>query len=415
MEVLVRFVQAHEAFRKAELEAIASLLNIKFEFIFYDEDSPFCIIRVKSEAEAQALVQRSILSKGAYELWGRDANHAALHEDVRRKTQTQWPLYKTCSFKFEIDTFRGKHSTSEQRKIIETFDYLNFLGPIIMRDPEHTFCVFEDYDLSGEVLRGVYFGRWIARSGRDVITKHDLKKRSYISTTSMDAELALVTANLTCAAPGKLFLDPFVGTGGFPVACAHFGALCLGSDIDSRSVRGKTPGRNILSNFKQYGLSSYWLDSVISDLTNTPIRTSSKIFDGILCDPPYGVREGLRVLGRKEHLKQSKPIFVSGKAAYLQPGFVPPKKPYSFDAMLADILEFAALTLVDHGRLSFWMPTANDDSPVELDIPSHPCLELVSGHGDYCHIAESQDYKRKAALKESPRLSRTPRARTQMI
>ncbi len=60
-----------------------------------------------------------------------------------------------------------------------------------------------------------------------------------------------------------------------------------------------------------------------------------------------------------------------------QPDFIPPKKPYSFIAMLNDILHFAALTLVNNGRLCLWMPTANDVLE-ELDIPSHPCLELRS-------------------------------------
>lgn len=44
--------------------------------------------------------------------------------------------------------------------------------------------------------------------------------------------------------------------------------------------------------------------------------------------------------------------------------------------MLDDILVFAAETLVDNGRLSFWMPTANDEEQ-EIPMPAHPCLELV--------------------------------------
>lgn len=58
------------------------------------------------------------------------------------------------------------------------------------------------------------------------------------------------------------------------------------------------------------------------------------------------------------------------------PDFVPPKKPYNFLAMLDDLLAFAADTLVDHGRLSFWMPTANDEDK-EMPVPTHPSLELV--------------------------------------
>jgi len=56
--------------------------------------------------------------------------------------------------------------------------------------------------------------------------------------------------------------------------------------------------------------------------------------------------------------------------------FVPPKKPYSFLAMLDDILQFSAQTLVDNGRLSFWMPTSNDQDQ-EIGVPTHPYLEIV--------------------------------------
>ena len=45
--------------------------------------------------------------------------------------------------------------------------------------------------------------------------------------------------------------------------------------------------------------------------------------------------------------------------------------------MLDDILNFAAVSLVDNGRVSIWMPTANDED-VELRIPSHAAFELVA-------------------------------------
>lgn len=46
-------------------------------------------------------------------------------------------------------------------------------------------------------------------------------------------------------------------------------------------------------------------------------------------------------------------------------------------ALLNDLMCFASDTLVDNARLSFWMPTANDQSQ-ELPVPTHPCLELIS-------------------------------------
>jgi tRNA (guanine10-N2)-methyltransferase len=45
--------------------------------------------------------------------------------------------------------------------------------------------------------------------------------------------------------------------------------------------------------------------------------------------------------------------------------------------MLDDILEFAALSLVDNGRLSFWMPTSNERDE-EILHPQHPCLAVTS-------------------------------------
>ena len=184
-----------------------------------------------------------------------------------------------------------------------------------MANPDQRYCIFEEFEKKAPTPRRIYLGRWVGGSDRDSIKTYDLKKRHYISTTSMDAELSLITANLTLAAPGTLFYDPFVGTGSFPIACAHFGAMVLGSDIDGRSVRGKTD-RNLVSNFQQYGLTGRFVDSFISDLTNSPLR-GSRLFDGIICDPPYGVREGLKVLGSRDG-KSKEVIFLdNGEAAHL--------------------------------------------------------------------------------------------------
>lgn len=62
---------------------------------------------------------------------------------------------------------------------------------------------------------------------------------------------------------------------------------------------------------------------------------------------------------------------------YSRPGYIPPKKPYGFEAMLHDILEFGSQTLVTDGRLCMWMPTSGDED-VKLMIPMHPNLEVVS-------------------------------------
>ena len=183
-----------------------------------------------------------------------------------------------------------------------------------MRDAEQTFTVFEEYDYAATSPRQIYLGRLLGGGSRHAIIDYSLKKRDYINTTSMDSELALLTANLTLAAPGKIFYDPFVGTGSFPIACSHFGARTIGSDIDGRMVRGRN-GKDIRTNFRQYGLLDRYLDGFISDLTHSPLR-GGRWLDGIVGDPPYGVREGLKVLGTKNG-SGKEIVFIDGEASHL--------------------------------------------------------------------------------------------------
>lgn len=337
------------------------------------------------------MISRSLLSQGIYELWGQGATYDALHESVKEISGSRWAKYDSVPFRFTLDCYRGTRDNAQQREIIESFSYMGFKGPIRMREAEASFKVFEEYGEKAKELKYAYLGRFVAASGRDAKTTYDLKKRHYISTTSMDAELALVTANMALAAPGKLFYDPFMGTGGFPIACAHFGAVVCGSDIDGRSIRGtggsarkgQTGKFDVKGNFKQYGLESRYLGAFVSDLTNTPFRLSlhrhsarrGGYLDGIVCDPPYGIREGLKVLGSRDELNEQERATHGDR--YKDPNYIPPKKPYSFTAIQDDILAFAVATLVENGRLSMWMPTANDED-VQLIIPTHPCLEIVS-------------------------------------
>lgn len=266
------------------------------------------------------MVRRSILAKAIYEVWGSGSTYEKLHENVRANSKHLWATYQSVSFKFSIDSYQGSRTTAEQRNLIEGFQFLGFEGPIKMKGAEQEFCVSEAWQVNSSRLsiqepQFVYLGRYLGGSERDIIGKYDLKKRKYISTTSMDSELALITANVTLAAPGKIFYDPFVGTGSFPIACAHFGALAFGSDIDGRSIRGKGKN-NLLANFVQYGLTEKFGDSFVADLTNTPLRPT-RLFDGIVCDPPYGVREGLKVLGHRDPTKGKSPVFKDGLAHHL--------------------------------------------------------------------------------------------------
>lgn len=280
------------------------------------------------EAAARALISRSILAKDISEIWGQGTTYDELHADVRQRTESRWANYRDVAFAFAVDGFAGKRSQAQKKEIIYSFAYMGFEGPIRLKNPDEHFIVMEEYvgDVETATIgteqvsepRKIYLCRFLSSSNRDVVKKYDLKKRQYISTTSMDAELSLVTANMALAAPGKVFFDPFVGTGSFLVAASHFGALTMGADIDPRSFRGKDEerrnGKSLTENFKQYGITSKFLDAFTSDITNTPLR-NCQFLDGIVCDPPYGVREGLRVLGTRDG-KFKEPVIIDGVYAH---------------------------------------------------------------------------------------------------
>ncbi|KAF5562678.1 tRNA guanosine-2 O-methyltransferase trm11 [Fusarium phyllophilum] len=316
MDFLIKFAQAHETFRVPEIEALALVEGLDMKIVDYSQDSPFCIVHLDSVESAQRLAKRSILIQSIHELWGKGRTLDELHESVKANTSHAWDSYLGKSFKFDVDPYQGTRSAKKRIELINSFRFLGWTGPVKMTNPDNLFTIFEMWPYNSVPLNipdptMMYLARHVGNSSRELLVKFDLKKRGYISTTSMDSELALVTANLALAAPGKLYYDPFVGTGSFPIACAHFGALAFGSDIDGRSIRGEGGNKSLKGNFDQ------------------------------------------------------------------KPTYVPPKKPYSFLVMLDDILSFAAETLVDEGRLSFWMPTANDEDQ-EIPVPSHPYMEVVS-------------------------------------
>ncbi|KAK2016718.1 tRNA guanosine-2'-O-methyltransferase [Colletotrichum eremochloae] len=380
MEYLVRFSQAHESFRLPELQALADLEGIAMKVIEYSPDSPFCIITLPSPSDAPRLVARSLLTQSIHRLIASAPSHDALHEAIKSTLDApgpssfDWPSVASATFKFSLDSYQTTRPHADFVALINSFRYLPLRGSIDLKSPELELTIFEDWDLHGARPKRVHLGRHLGAGARHLGLRYDLKKRGYISTTSMDAELALVTANLAHAAPGRLFYDPFVGTGSFPIACAHFGALAFGSDIDGRSIRGAGGDRSVRGNFAQYGLLDRVGEFWTADLTNSPVRRT-RWLDGIVCDPPYGVREGLRVLGCRDPEKTPW-VVEAGKQRYKSGDFIAPKKPYSFLAMLDDILQFASDTLVDGGRLSFWMPTANDEDQ-EIPMPQHPRLDIV--------------------------------------
>ncbi|KAL6946483.1 hypothetical protein ACO0RG_000636 [Hanseniaspora osmophila] len=428
---LIFLVQQHFSFRRPELESLCDLFNIKIsnlDDIDKNLENPFFIVNdIPNDTVARKLLSRSILCKGIYELYecAEDgsydtlhkqlSNNKTLHLQIQNNNENKDNSSVNTDFKFDFEFFGGnrKYSAKQKIEIINTFQHLDIKTNINLKTPGTTYTLIEHYlPLTGQTSsptpHKVYFTRLVSlsrRTGQNVLDKYDLAKRPFRGTTSFEAELSLVTCNIAQINHGKLLYDPFVGTGSFLCAAAEFGALCFGSDIDGRMIRGhthRTPSNakpnsserslngktkksndtskyqtnGIKTNFLYYGYPDQLLDVVTMDFTHNSLRNSLKL-DTIICDPPYGIREGIKVLGAKDPAKHERiqTVLRNGQPAYLHRDYIPTKKPYSLDLLLQDILEFASQRLDLGGRLCFWMPVANSND-IETVVPLHSNLEL---------------------------------------
>jgi tRNA (guanine10-N2)-methyltransferase len=106
-------------------------------------------------------------------------------------------------------------------------------GRANLRNPEHKFWLMEIDDYGGNnglppiAQRRIFFGREVGGADRKLLPTYQLKSRTYLGPTAMDAEMAFLMANQALATPGKLVYDPFVGTGSILIAAAHFGAMTM--------------------------------------------------------------------------------------------------------------------------------------------------------------------------------------------
>ncbi|VDM47947.1 unnamed protein product [Toxocara canis] len=236
----------------------------------------------------------------------------------------------------------------------------------------------------------------------------------------MDPELAFIQANLIKANTGSIVLDPFCGTGkitsfdisgGLLISAAHFGAAVIGTEINYQIARavGKssrvgqkflTADESVAANFVQYGTEDRFMSLIIADASRHQIwaRRSGKedgIFDAIVADPPYGVREKGRKVGNKER-----------KAHWTLPGsehevHYPEKTKYALSSVFLDLLDLATCVLVLGGRLSFWFPVFRDEYS-EAIIPRHDALRLVAN----CEQPLGNKYSRRLLVYEKVRSRR---------
>ena len=103
-------------------------------------------------------------------------------------------------------SFCGKLTTYSRLNYC-TQDNLNFLLLVVFSDVNRNIQIYYFPCLQ------IFLGRWVVDGQRELIDKYSLKKRTYIGSTSMDAQLSFIMANLAQVQRGQIVVDPFVGTG----------------------------------------------------------------------------------------------------------------------------------------------------------------------------------------------------------
>jgi tRNA (guanine10-N2)-dimethyltransferase len=164
-----------------------------------------------------------------------------------------------------------------------------------------------------------YFSRLLAEPEKGPYAQRKPHLRPYFRPGVMDPRYSRCLVNLTRVGPGKAFLDPFCGTGGFLLEAGLMGARVHGCDVDGEAVAGCE--RNLL----HYGVGDYRLEE--RDARNLG-EDYFETFDALATDPPYGIsastrRTDLETLYR-ETLKALYPVLKTGGiACFVSPEHIP--------------------------------------------------------------------------------------------
>nr|XP_048700573.1 tRNA (guanine(10)-N2)-methyltransferase homolog isoform X3 [Caretta caretta] len=356
---LLLLAQENLEFRLPEIKSLLSLCGGQFsnqQEIHIN--SPFWILNIPSEEMARGLMRRTVCAKSIFELWGQGKSAEELFTSLKNYPMEKMVPYlqSNSTYKIHIHAFNKTLIQEEKIKRIDALEFLPFEGKVNLKNPEHIFWILEDYGMDPnnipEEPLDLYFGRWIADGQRELIESYSVKRRHFIGNTSMDACLSFIMANHGRVKANDVVFDPFVGTG----------------KASRKNQKWRGPDENIRANLRQYGLEKYYLDALISDASK-PIWRKGMLFDAIITDPPYGIREATRRTGsQKEILKATE----RGTENHISIS-----SNYHLSDIFFDLLNSAAEYLVMGGRLVYWLPVYRPEYTEEI-IPRHPCLKLIS-------------------------------------
>jgi tRNA G10 N-methylase Trm11 len=260
-------------FRVPELIAVAEMHGLTAESLRMEwctpfrEKGTFMWIELPSVEVAVSVANRAVLLRGIYQVFASGKSYEELHQSLAATADAETEAHFSAEdpFKFEVHAIGRRFHGSEKLELMDKFVHdaparFRPKGKVNLKAPSRTFAIIEEHDFQDRednstistVPDLIYFGLQLSEGNHSIMDRYDLKKRKYIGTTSMSAELSFLVANMAKAQRSKLIVDPFVGTGSLLVACSHFGASLIGADIDVRVLKGKGD-KDILANYGQYG------------------------------------------------------------------------------------------------------------------------------------------------------------------
>eukprot|EP00798_Chlamydomonas_sp_ICE-L_P004995 gene4995-34779_t len=405
---LVHFIHRYLDFRVPDFESVANYFGVPTTELTWrmpygnEFMSPYWHVKLRSEEMAFNISERSMLTRGLFEVWGEGGTWEELQSSVEAYPESKkapW-LTEDKSFKVEVSPFGSRLNHNEILRAVEKMRFIEAKGKVSMKDPDVCFWLII-CQTGAETVQGLndgdapsvssassnvdpdsaplpslpfrmYFAREISVSDRSRVRSYRLNARKYLGPTSMDVEMAFLMCNAALAGPKQLVYEPYAGTGSIMVALAHHGAQVMGSDIDIRVIcAGKTDSKGnsvtVRSNFEQYNLQSRLADLIRMDAHRHPFRLDlEEIFHSVVGDPPYGVRAG----GRKT-CEGKTDMQIQNVATH-----IPSTDPYNMGECLRDLLDLSARMMVIGGRLVYFFPASLAKySPDE--IPQHPALEML--------------------------------------
>ena len=215
----------------------------------------------------------------------------------------------------------------ERRERVESFrDVLGVLvqRKVVLNNPDHELVLLEDCrsleaDCNAgqpQPLNHVYLLLKVSSSSsptvRELAELSDVKKRAFISTTTMPADRALLMSNLGLSQQGMSVLDPFCGSGGLLLSSMLLGASVVGADVDAELLSfcdaplpfpnsPLRPNRGVervsyVDSFTELGLDEpvllAGLDIQVEGFVDSVLGANhNQKYDAVVTDPPYGIRE----------------------------------------------------------------------------------------------------------------------------